>query len=1794
MNEIMENLEFSTLVQVLQERAQQQGDRLALRFLEDGEHETAQATYADLDRRARIIGGYLQRLNAAGQRVLLLYPAGVDYVAAFMGTLYAGAIAIPAYPPRPGRPEPRLPAMIMDATPAVALTSLPALINGAGAVYAPSLQWVDTTTLAESWADAWRPPAIDSATLAFLQYTSGSTSTPKGVMLTHGNLLANISLMYRLYGANAESICAGWLPPYHDMGLIGGILLPLYGGYPTILMPPGAFLQRPLNWLQTLSRYRATITGGPDFAYALCAHSLSPQERASLDLSHLKIAVSGAEPVRRETLDQFTEAFAPCGFRREMFFSCYGLAEATLMVSGSAVSAPPVVRSFHAKSLGHRRVVVAHPEDEEAQTLVGCGQTLAGQRIVIADPDTSVQCQPDQVGEIWVSGPSVAQGYWQRPELTTQTFQAYLTGAGEGPFLRTGDLGFMDANGELFIAGRIKDLIIIRGRNYYPQDIELTMASTHPAIVTGRGAAFSVDIEGEERLVVVQEVDRQYRKLDIIDEVAAAIRSAISETYELQVQAVVLISPWSIPTTTSGKVQRHMCRQNFLEGTLKVLSSSVMPDVTPEVTPDAALTREELLLLAGDPATCQARLTACLQAQVARVLRCAPADVDVRRSLSALGLDSLRAVELKQALETQFGAALALADLLQGPTVAALVEQILVVLSNSASLPPLEPAPEPLAGGHPLSRGQQALWFLHQLAPENAAYNLTYAMKILGTLDVAALRRAFQALVLRHPALRTTFTAAAGTPTQVIHDPDEFGPDELGREFLEWIEEDAAGEAGAEERRRFQMAAERSFDLAQGPLLRVYLRRHTDQEHRLLLVIHHIISDFWSLALLFHELEQLYPAACAGTSLTSIPSPERYVDYVHWQEKFLAGAEGDRLRQYWQKQLSGVSPSLDLPIDHPRPAVQTYHGAAETLSLSPELTQRLKALSQERHVTLFTTLLAAFQTLLYRYTGQTDIVVGSPTAGRARAEFAEICGYFVNPVVLRGDLSGNPSFTTLLEHTWQQALAAFAHQDYPFELLVEQLHPQRDLSRSPIFQVLFTFQQSPLPEKPELVWLTLDKPGVRFALGPLDVETLVVGQNTAQFDLNLTVAATPEVLGLSLQYNRELFEPETARRMLAHFQTLLAAIVAAPQRRLAELPLLDQATLRQEIEAENATQQPYPALCLHEWIVMQARQTPAAVAVRFEAQALTYAELDRRSDALAAILQHHGVGLETLVGLRVERSPEMVTALLAILKTGGAYIPLAPVQPAERLALMLADAHPPVLLTQRSLAAQLPPYAGVVLCLDELDLSRPGKPVPCAVSPDNLAYVIYTSGSTGQPKGVPITHRSVVNFLHSMQQAPGLAPADVFLSVTTLSFDIAGLEIFLPLVTGATVALVSRAVASDGRQLAQSLTTYDATVMQATPATWQLLLETGWTGKADLKVLCGGEAFSHEFARQLLARAAEVWNMYGPTETTIWSMLHRVTDDAGMVLLGRPIANTQIYLLDASLNPAPPGVVGELYIGGAGLARGYCGRPAVTATQFIPDPFSLTPGARLYHTGDLARRRVDGAIEYIGRADFQIKIRGFRIELGEIETALEQHPAVRHALVVATPLAQGDRRLVAYVIPTLPDMLPLGELRSFLKGKLPDYMLPSAFVLLASFPLTTSGKVDRRALPPAEDSAVTAEVTALPQTALEKQIAAIWQQVLQIAHVGLTDNFFDLGGHSLLVAKVHAQLLQAGLAETLTMVELFQYPTVQSLARHLSQEQPETLENVVAGRVEARQTRQQAMQQQRERRQAQRKRDAAN
>jgi amino acid adenylation domain-containing protein len=1035
-----------------------------------------------------------------------------------------------------------------------------------------------------------------------------------------------------------------------------------------------------------------------------------------------------------------------------------------------------------------------------------------------------------------------------------------------------------------------------------------------------------------------------------------------------------------------------------------------------------------------------------------------------------------------------------------------------------------------LLDSFPLSFAQERLWFLSQWEQASSAYNVSRAIRIRGLLNIGALRDAFKTIVSRHESLRTTFAIQDGQPMQVI---SEHGHVEMPLvDLSSW----SGGDHETEVQRLATEEAVRIFDLSQGPSLRTTLLRLNEEEHVLLLTIHHIVSDGWSMRVLFKELAALYEALSTGKPSSLPDLPIQYADFTVWQREWLQGEVVDSQLAYWKQQLGGDLPVLELPTDHPRPAVQTFRGAHHSFVLPQRLSERLATLSQQEGVTLFMTLLAAFKTLLHRYIGQEDIVVGSPAANRNRSEVEGLIGFFVNTLVLRTDLSDDPTFRELLGRVREMAVGAYAHQDLPFEKLVAELQPERDPSHTPLFQMMFALQNDPLPTR-ELSGLALE---------PVEIET-----GTAKFDLTLYMLERELGLQGVIEYNTDLFEAATIARMTGHFRTLLEDIVANPDGRISRLTLLTEEEQGQLLVEWNATKMDYAKdQCIHQLFESQVARTPDAIAAVFEGEHLTYQELNRRANQLAHYLQGLGVGPEVLVGIYVERSLEMLVGLLGILKAGGTYVPLDPAYPKQRLAFMLEDAQVSVILTQARLVAELPDHNAETVCMDThwevIEQEREEDPSN-SVTADNLAYVIYTSGSTGKPKGVQILHRAVVNFLMSMRQRPGMAERDILLSVTTLSFDIAVLELFLPLTVGACTVVVSRDVAVDGARLIEVLASSGANVMQATPATWRLLLEAGWPGSQRLKILCGGEALPSELADQLLSRGASLWNMYGPTETTIWSTVYEVGSGNGPMSIGRPIANTEIFVLDRHLQPVPIGVPGELYIGGHGLARGYLNRPELTREKFIPAPFNV-PGARLYKTGDLARYLSDGNIELLGRIDHQVKMRGFRIELEEIEAVLSQHPSVRQAVAVAQSDIPNEQRLVAYVVPKPGGSPTFSELRSFLKATLPDYMLPSAVALLEALPLTPNGKINRRALPALDMAGPDLErAFAPPRDALELKLIKIWERVLNVHSLGVSDNFFEMGGHSLLGVRLFAQI-EKEFGVRLPLAALFQAPTVEQLA----------------------------------------------
>jgi len=1046
------------------------------------------------------------------------------------------------------------------------------------------------------------------------------------------------------------------------------------------------------------------------------------------------------------------------------------------------------------------------------------------------------------------------------------------------------------------------------------------------------------------------------------------------------------------------------------------------------------------------------------------------------------------------------------------------------VKTGASSAPPL--ARVPRNGGQPLSFAQERLWFLQKLDPESVVYNLQANVRFAGGLDRSALERALAELVRRHEPLRTRFEEREGRPVQVIALPSpvelpvvDLGP--LGR-----------GDRPREAQRVASEQVRRPFDLPRGPAFRTLLLRLGADDHRLLVTQHHIITDGWSIALLVEEVLALYRAFAAGLA-SPLPEPARqYVDFACWQREWLQGETLERQLSYWRERLRGARPALDLPTDRPRPAVQTANGETLRFELTRQISDEVEALSRAEGATPFITLLAAFTMLLSRYSGEDDVVVGTANGNRSLVETERMLGLFVNTVVLRTDLSGDPSFREVLARVRKVSLEAHSYGDLPFEKLVEELRPPRDLSRSPVFQVLFVIQNTPLA-----------------ALTRLGDEGAIGERGTAAYDLSLYVTETDRGFAGSLEYNTDLFDAETARRFAAHYQELLGRAVAHPERRISELTVLGEAERHRILVEWNATEKPVPARCAHELVESQAARTPQAVAVEFEGQSLTYAELDRRANRLAHRLRRLGVRPGVLAGLHTERSLDMMVGLLGILKAGGAYVPLDPAYPTERLQWMLADARPAVVLTQRGLADGLPAFDGHRVTLDEPTGEDGGEsPLPSGAGPDHLAYVIFTSGSTGRPKGVAIPHRALANLLASMREEPGLSARDTLLAVTTLAFDIAGLELLLPLIAGGRIVLASRETAIDGAALGRLLAQSGATVMQATPATWRMLIASGWRGDPRLKILCGGEALPSELARELRERGASLWNVYGPTETTIWSTVHAVREVTTPVPIGRPIANTRVHVLDARLQPVPIGVSGELYIGGTGVARGYLGRSDLTAERFVPDPFGGERGGRLYRTGDRARYRVDGTVECLGRIDHQLKLRGFRIEPAEIEAALREHGAVGDCVVVARDGAGSDRRLVAYLVASTSGPPAASELRAFLKRRLPDYMVPAVFVTLAALPRTPNGKVDRRALPDPDPGRSGLESAYVPPGGpVEEAVAAIWSEVLGRERVGAHDNFFDLGGHSLNAAQVLSRIQDAFQVQ-IPLRRVFEAPTVAGLA----------------------------------------------
>ncbi|MFV2949381.1 amino acid adenylation domain-containing protein [Pseudomonas japonica] len=1300
------------------------------------------------------------------------------------------------------------------------------------------------------------------------------------------------------------------------------------------------------------------------------------------------------------------------------------------------------------------------------------GEAIPDLSMVVLDTDFN-PVAPGVCGELHVGHAGLARGYHNRAALTAERFVPNPFAADGSRLYRTGDLArFRDA-GVIEYAGRIDHQVKIRGFRIELGEIEARLQE-HDAV--REVIVLAVDGPAGQQLAAYL-VPHDAAGSDLRDTLKAYLKANLPD-YMVPAHLIVLDT---MPLTANGKLDRK-----------------ALPK------PDASAAQGAYVA----PVSELEQQLAAIWADVLQV-----AQVGLSDNFFELGGHSLLATQVVSRVRQQLGLELSLRDLFESADLAA--------FAAAAQQGPASQAPalvradreQPLA----LSYAQQRQWFLWQLEPDSAAYNIPVALRLDGALDIEALESSFSALIARHETLRTTFRQDGEQAVQIVHPA---APLVLAVETL------AAGEALED---CIAREVRRPFDLQQGPLLRVRLLHLGEDRHVLVLTQHHGVSDGWSMPIMVDELVRLYEGFSQGRETRLDALPIQYADYALWQRQWMEAGEQQRQLDYWTAQLGGAQPVLELPTDRPRPAIQQLAGARHAISLDAALVDSLKAVARQHGVTLFMLLLAAFQTLLQRHSGQADIRVGVPIANRTRAETEKLIGFFVNTQVLKAEFSADTTFAGLLQQVKQTALQAQAHQELPFEQLVEALQPQRSLSHSPLFQVMFNHQA--------------EARGTARQLPGLSVEVLAADSQSAQFDLTLNTVEHAAGLAAELSYATALFDGATIARLAGHWRNLLQGICADARQRIADLPLLDGDERRRILVDWNQSQADYPRQqCLPALFEAQVRATPEATALVLGDITLSYGQLNGHANQLAYKLRELGVGPDVLVGVALERGAEMLVGLLAIMKAGGAYVPLDPDFPRDRLAYMMQDSGLKLLLSQSSLLEQLTIPAGVeTLCLDQEGdwLEGYGQDnLPPSAAPENLAYVIYTSGSTGLPKGVTLQHQSLVNFLFSMAGQPGLSAADRVLSLTSLSFDIAGLELYLPLIRGASVVLLKPHQNKDPQALLQVIAEQGVSVIQATPSSWRMILDAAPADALKGKtILCGGEALSAELAQRLIDQAGHVWNVYGPTETTIWSARHYLTrsDD---VWLGKPLANTTLHIVSDDLDVLPVGARGELLIGGEGLARGYHQRPSLTAERFVPDPFSTT-GGRLYRTGDVARYHADGVIEYVGRLDHQVKIRGFRIELGEIEARLLEHPAVHQAVVIDIDLA-GHKQLAAYLVADEDSTELRNALKAHLKAGLPDYMVPGHLVWLEKMPQTPNGKLDRKALP-APDASLAQRSYVAPVSEQEQQMAAIWAEVLKVERVGLLDDFFELGGHSLLAAQLVSRI-QSGLGIDVPLRLIFEKP----------------------------------------------------
>ncbi|HEY0606305.1 MAG TPA: amino acid adenylation domain-containing protein, partial [Herpetosiphonaceae bacterium] len=1674
-----------------------------------------QITYGELDARANQLAHLLLQQGVGPDTlVALCFERSIDMIVALLAVLKAGGAYLPL---EPSYPEDRLRFMVEDTRVAHLVTTRDLLARVPAPVAAVILIDEQRATIAAQPRTA--PPATAApSNLMYCIYTSGSTGIPKGVLLEHRNVVRLVLNDRHPYAFGEHDVWSMFHSYCFDVSVWEMYGALLYGG--TLVIVPAQVAKDPVAFVDLLIDHRVTILSQTPTAFSYVAKEVLKRAQTTMALRYVIFAGEALDPIQLQAWHERYPAVA--------LINMYGITETTVHSTFKLIA-----------------------EQEIHSNISNIGRPIPTTTMYLMD-DRQQLLPVGVAGEIYVGGAGVARGYLRRPELTAQRFVPDPFNPGERLY-RSGDIAKLLPDGEMVYLGRGDDQVQIRGFRVELGEIQ-TRLLKHPAV--SEAAVIAHKQRGDTPELFAYVVLETNVGL-------SALRRHLAETLpHYMVPTAFMVLP-ALPLTSNGKLDRRALP----------LPDTARPDLDTAYVASRSSTEA---LLVGIWTTVLG-----LDA------------VGVHDDFFALGGHSLLATQLMSRVRDTFDVDLPLHHLFEAPTPAALAERVEAATQQATGLiaPPILPAADSEIA--PLSFAQQRLWFLDQLEPGNASYSIPAAFHIRGPLNRDVLHQSLNTVIARHAALRTTFVVVDGQPRQVI------APELPLPLLVVDLQHVAEPERMEEMQRRVQALAEEPFDLQHGPLLRATLLILEPENVVLVFVMHHIISDGWSIGILIREITACYAALSTSHTPDLPPLRIQYADYAVWQRDWLQNSVLETQLSYWRARLGAEGdslPALNLPTDYPRPARQTFRGRSHSFALSPDLSAALVKLGQREGATLFMTLLAAFQVVLSRFSGQDDLAVGTPIANRHHIETESLIGCFVNTLVLRTDLSGNPTFVELLGRVRAIALGAYAHQDLPFEQLVEALQPARDLSRHPLISVLFALQNMPVQE--------LAAPGLR--LQPIEIET-----TTTKFDLSCALWEADDRLQASITYGSDLFAPATIERIAEYFELVLVQVAADPTQRVASMPLLTATDQQRLLKQWHTAPALYPeGGSIHRLFEAQAARRPDAVAVVYEEQQISYAELNRRANQLARHLQSVGVRPESRVGLLLHRSTELIVGLLAILKAGGAYVPLEPALPAERLAFMLEDAQVEVLIADdRTSSANnfasrsSQPRQVVNLDADAATIQdASGENLIHPIQPEQLAYVIYTSGSTGTPKGVAVEHRQLVNYVYAVLERLAVPPGSSFATVSTFAADLGHTAIFPALCQGGCLHVIAQERASNPQQFADYMQRHAVDCLKIVPSHLGALLSHAAPEQVlpRQRLILGGEALRADILAkiQALPGTCQVVNHYGPTETTVGVLAYMVPANlralaSGAVPLGRPLGGIEIYLLNARLEPVPIGAPGELYVGGAAVSRGYLNQPALTASRFVPNPFTHAPGSRFYRTGDLARFLPDGTIEFLGRSDQQVKLRGFRIETGEIAAVLAQHPAVREAAVLVwedQPASgrhedHSSKRLVAYVVEnqeprtenlepneqsrpegtrnkeqvdtaTPPSPVATGEggrgdeglassLREFLARRLPDYMLPTAFVTVPALPLTPNGKLDRRALPAPEQTRVRGEPAA-PRTELEQTLRDIWQDVLRVEAIGIYDNFFELGGDSILSIQIIARASQAGIH--LTVRQMFEAQTIAELA----------------------------------------------